>query len=141
MNNMFRSFTLALAAVATVSFFIMDSGLAQGFGGGGPGQFEARIQAETDSIIALLKPTPEQSEAVAAILAARAEQLADARPQQRGARGGFQAMREKMATIEEQTLVALTPLLSEEQLEAYKTYMQSRRDRQQQRMRGRGQSQ
>ena len=138
MKNLLKILTVPLAAAA-VCMGTPNPGLAQGFGGGGPGNFEARLQAETDSMIALLKPTDQQAAAVKAILDARAAGLAEARPQRGVGRGGFQAMREKMIAIEEQTLVALTPLLSEKQLEAYNSYMERRRDRQ--RQRGRRQSQ
>ncbi|MDE2835166.1 MAG: hypothetical protein OXM02_11705 [Bacteroidota bacterium] len=132
MKKMFRILTVTLAAAA-MCVGTPDSGWAQGFGGGGPGNFEARLQAETDSMIALLRPTEEQAEAVKAILDARAAGLAEARPQRGAGRGGFQAAREKMVAVEEQTRVALTSLLSEEQLEAYNAYLERRRDRQRQR--------
>lgn len=131
MNTLFRTLTTSLATLAAC-LCAPSIGFAQALGGGF-GNFEARLQADTDSIIAVLKPTPEQTEAVKAILDARATSLAEARPQRGAGRGGFQAVRDKMIAIEDQTLVALTPLLSEEQLEAYNAYMERRRDRQQQR--------
>lgn len=135
-----RSISRVSAALAMLAFWFgaVEYSVAQAPRGGGFANFEARIQAETDSIVAVLKPTPEQAEAIKAILAARAENLAAARPQQGSQRRGFQAIREKMAAIEDQTLVALTPLLSEEQLEAYNAFVERRQNRQQRGRRGRG---
>lgn len=135
-----RTISTASVALATIAFWFaaVEISVAQAPRGGGFANIEARLQAETDSIVAVLQPTPEQAEAIKAILAARADNLVAARPQRGSQRGGFQAMREKMAAIEEQTLVALTPLLSEEQLEAYNAFVQRRQDRQQRGRRGRG---
>ena len=97
------------------------------------GNIEARISAETDSLMAILKPTSEQTEAIEAILASRAEKLLAARPQPNSTRDAFREMRNKWTEVENQTTIALTPLLSEAQMEAYQAYMARRQDLQQRR--------
>ena len=134
-----KTFLKSLVVGWAACLFVLGSSLAQRPGGSGFGNVEARMAAETDSIMAVLMPAPEQTEAIKAILSARTEQLMALRPQPGAGRGGFQEIRQRRAEIEDQTLVALTALLSEPQLEAYKAYMQRRSEQQRRRGQRRGQ--
>lgn len=97
-------------------------------------RWAARLAVETDTLMARLDLAGEQVEAVRAILDARADKLGKLLPNPSAGQAQFQAMRTKREEIEKEIVAALTPLLSEVQLEVYTKYMADR----QARRRGRG---
>ena len=90
------------------------------------GDMAARFAAETDTLMARLDLAEEQVEAVRAILDSRAEKLGKLRPLPGGGQAQFQAIRTKREEIEKESVAALTPLLSEVQLDAYTKYLADR---------------
>ncbi len=88
----------------------------------------ALYKAETDSLIARLALEEEQVEAVQAVLQSRFDKLTKLRPVPGGGREQFEAIRSQMQEIEKETVAALTPLLSEAQMETYQEFMAERQE-------------
>ena len=112
--------------------------LAQRGPGGRFDNFREAMETANDSLIAKLDLTTEQVPAVRAILAARTDSLMALRPRPGEGRGQFQAMRAKREEINKETEIALSALLSEEQMATYREVMreQSRSTRRQRPSRG-----
>ncbi len=91
------------------------------------GQFGASqevLEAANDSLIVKLNLASELVPAVRAILAARTESLMALRPESGGGREQFRALRAKREEVDKETEVALSVLLSEEQMTTYRKVMQ-----------------
>ncbi|MXZ04110.1 MAG: hypothetical protein F4Y90_01030 [Rhodothermaceae bacterium] len=130
-----------LVLTLLVGLLAAHSALAQRGPGGRIDNFQEAMETANDSLIARLDLTTEQVPAVRAILAARTDSLMALRPRPGDGRGQFQAMRAKREEINKETELALSALLSEEQMATYREVMreQSRSTRQQRPRRGNGQ--
>ena len=88
-----------------------------------PAQMEQRMAAQTDTLLNRLNLTAEQQDPVRAILEANNAKRLELRDAARES-GSFQGLREDMAALNEETAMKLGEVLTEEQMETYKTYME-----------------
>lgn len=124
-----------------IGLLVVHNTFAQRGPGGQFDNMQEALETANDSLIVKLDLASEQVPAVRAILAARVDSLMALRPGPGGGRGQFQAMRAKREEINKETEIALSALLSEEQMTTYREVIQeqSRSTRRQRPRRGNGQ--
>ena len=84
------------------------------------------LQAMTDTLVSILELSEEQIPSVHAILANRTESLMALQPKPGGSREQFRSLRAKRQEINKETELALTELLSSEQMASYRRFMERR---------------
>ena len=100
-----------------------------------PAQMEQRMAAQTDTLLNKLNLTAEQQDPVRDILEASNAKRLELRNAARES-GSFAGLREDMAALNEETATKLGAVLTEEQMEIYKKYMEEQRSRRGGRRRG-----
>ena len=95
-----------------------------------PTAAQARMDAETDTIIVHLGLEGDVADKVREVLVTRSKKVMDLRTKMRASRSSgedFGSMRQMIGAIDEETSKALAELLSEEQMEKYAAFMKVRR--------------
>ena len=95
-----------------------------------PAAAQARLDAETDTIIVHLGLEGEIADKVREVLVTRSKKVMDLRTKMRASRsnrGDFGGMRQMIGAIDEETNKALAELLSAEQMEKYAEFTKKQR--------------
>ncbi len=93
-------------------------------------EIEKRMAAQVDAIVEHLALSEEQEAPVRAILTDANKQRMELRMSARRD-GDFQAIREKMMSVNEETKTKLGEILTDEQMAAYSKFIEESRDRRQ----------